>query len=207
MDQSLKWLPDADGTAWKPLADEAKSGLRVPAGYIVFQDTAETEIRSAYERIKIQEKTHFVAVRGKTHAVLNVIGPDRLMHTIRRLRSESPGFPLLVQRMIHSTWCGKVRWTGKQVQIRANEGMQLLDPDTYVVDSVTGACLQRQIEPKQRRMIQHVDGSAKVIEWAGERSPMTEGHLAKIVELAARAGGDIGWAVDDLDKLWLISRD
>jgi hypothetical protein len=207
MDQSLKWLPDADGTAWKPLADEARAGLRVPAGYIVFQDTLETEIRSAYERIKIQERTHFVAVRGESHAVLNVIGPDRLMHTIRRLRLESPGFAVLVQRMVHSAWCGKAQWNGKRLQIRANEGMQLLDPDTYVVDSVTGACLQRQIEPRQRRMIQHVDGSPKVIEWASSRTPMPDGLLAKITELAARAGGNIGWAVDDLEKLWLISRD
>ena len=81
----------------------------------------------------------------------------------------------------------------------------LLDPDTYLVNSATGKCIRRTIEPKQRKMIRHVDGSSKVVEREGERAPMPPEHLATIAELASRVGSDIGWAIDDLDKIWLIS--
>ena len=81
MDQPLKWLPNA-------------GGLPLPAGFIVFRSTPEPDIRAAYEQLKIREKTHFVAVRGPTHAVLNVIGPDALIHTLRRLWSESHSRPV-----------------------------------------------------------------------------------------------------------------
>jgi len=83
-----------------------RNGLRVPAGYIVSQSTPEEQIRSAYEDMKIREKTHFVAVRGASHAMLNVIGPDALIHSFRRLSGESPE-AVLVQRMVHAIWCGK----------------------------------------------------------------------------------------------------
>ena len=205
MNDSLNWLPDADGTAWKPLADAMRAGLPVPAGYIVLQSTPEDEIRAAYEVLKIREKTHFLAVRGCSHPVLNVIGPDPLIHTLRRFWAESPNSSVLVQRMIHSMWCGKALWHRKNLRITANEGMMVLDPDTYLVNSATGKCTRRIVEPKQRKMIRHVDGSAKVVERAGERTPMPAEYLAKITELAVRVGSDLGWAIDDLDRVWLIS--
>jgi hypothetical protein len=82
--------------------------------------------------------------------------------------------------------------------------MLLLDPDTYLVSSATGKCIRRSIEPKQRKMIRHVDGTAKVVERQGERTPMPGEHLARIAELATLADSDIGWAIDDLEKIWLI---
>ena len=66
MDQRLKWLTNTEG-------------LPVPAGYIVLPTTPEVAIRAAYEELKLRVKVHFVAVRGPTHAVLNVIGPDTLI--------------------------------------------------------------------------------------------------------------------------------
>lgn len=198
------WLSDADGTAWKPLAEAARRGLPVPAGFIVLRGAEEAAIRGAYERIKLHERTHFVAVRGATHAILNVIGPDRLVHTLRRLWSESAEAAVLVQRMVHSMWCGKVQSDGNNLQITANPGMMLLDPNMYVVDRKSGTCTQRNLAPRQRKMIRHVDGSAKVVAWTGERVPMPEEYLSKIVALALKADTDIGWAIDDLDKIWLI---
>ncbi len=82
--------------------------------------------------------------------------------------------------------------------------MMLLDPDTYLVNSSTGKCVRRTMETKQRKMIRHVDGSAKVVERKGERTPVPAEHLAKIADLAVRVGKDIGWAVDDLDNVWLL---
>ena len=191
MSRPPKWLPD--------------TGLPVPAGFFVWQETAEEEIRAAYEELKVREKTHFVAVRGSSHAVLNVIGPDPLIHTLRRMWAESPDAPVLVQRMIHSIWCGKAQWHRKNLRIKANEGMMVLDPDTYLVNSATGKCTRRTLEPKQRKMIRHVDGTAKVVAREGQREPMPAELLAKIAELAVRVGKDIGWAIDDLERVWLTT--
>jgi hypothetical protein len=199
------WLPETDGTVWRTLADAARRGLPVPAGFIALQTAAETDIRAAYERLKLQEKTHFLALRGATHAILNVIGPDRLVHTLRRLWSESPDTPVLVQRMVHSTWCGKTQSDATSLRITANQGMMLLDPDIYVIDRRSGTCIERSLAPTQRRMIRHVDGSAKVVAGERERSSLPEEYLAGIAALAAQAGADIGWGIDDLDKIWLLA--
>src|SRR5438093_8667331 len=205
MNDPVKWLPDAEATPWATLGAAMQAGLPVPAGYIVFRSTSEEQIRSAYEELKVREKTHFIAVRGSSHAVLNVIGPDALIHTLRRLREEAPDVPPLVQRMIHSMWCGKAQWHRKNLRIKANEGMMLLAPDTYLVHSATGKCTRRTLEPKQRKMIRHVDGTSKVVEREGERTPMPAEHLKKVADLAVQAGKDIGWAIDDNERVWLIS--
>ena len=182
-----------------------RAGLPVPAGFIVFTTTAEEEIRAAYEELKVRERTHFLAVRGVSHPVLNVIGSDALIHTLRRLRMESPDSAVLVQRMIPAMWCGKAQWHRKNLRIKANEGMMILDPDTYLVNSMTGKCTRRTLEPRQRKMIRHVDGSAKVVEREGERAPLTADQLKSVADLAVRLGRDIGWAIDDNERVWLIS--
>src|SRR5262245_10854979 len=196
MDEPLKWLPDADNTGWKGLGDALRAGLPVPAGFIVCRSTPEDETRAAYEKLKLKEKTHFVAVRGSTHAVLNVIGPDALVHTLRRLWGETSDVPVLVQPMIHSLWCGKTQQDGENLIIKVNEGMLLLDPDTYIVNRASGQTLRQALEPKQRKMIRHVDGSARVVERTGPRTAMPAELLAKV----ARLGPDVGWAIDDLEK-------
>jgi hypothetical protein len=203
MDGPLKWLPDADDTAWQSLGDALRAGLPVPAGFIVCRSTPEYEVRAAYEQLKLREKTHFVAVRGGTHAVLNVIGPDALVHTLRRLWLETSDAPILVQRMIHSMWCGKTQQNGENLMVKVNEGMLLLDPDTYIVTAATGQCLRQALEPKQRKMIRHVDGSARVVERTSPRTPMPAELLAKVAKL----GPNVGWAIDDLEKIWLLACD
>jgi hypothetical protein len=81
----------------------------------------------------------------------------------------------------------------------------MLDPDTYLVNSTTGKCIRQTLQAKQRKMIRHVDGTAKVVQREGERTPMPADDLKNIGELAVRAATDIGWAVDDNDRVWLIS--
>jgi hypothetical protein len=206
MNEPLKWLPDADGTPWATLGTAIADGLPVPNGFIVFRRSAEPEIRSAYEELKLRERTHFLAVRGSSHAVLNVIGPDQLIHTLRRLWSESPDAPVLVQRMIHAMWCGKAHWHRKNLRVRANEGMLILDADTYLLNGVTGKCIRKTLEPKQRKMIRHVDGSARTVEREGDRAEMSADQLKAVASLASLVKDDIGWAIDDLDRIWLISR-
>ena len=205
MDQPLDWLPGAEGTVWVALGIAKQAGLPVPAGFIVFASTREERIRSTYEELKIREKTHFVALRGLSHAVLNVLGPDQVMHTLRRFWMEAPESPVLIQRMVHAIWCGKAHWHRRNLRIKANEGMMLLDPDTYLVNSLTGKCTRRTLEPKQRKMIRHVDGTSKVVERDGQRTPMTVDQLKKVADLAGRAGKNIGWAIDDNQRVWLIS--
>jgi hypothetical protein len=182
-----------------------RAGLPVPAGFTVCPATAEEDIRAAYEDLKIRERTHFLAVRAPSHPVLNVIGPDALIHTLRRLWMESPDSAVLVQRMIPAMWCGKVQWHRKNLRIKANEGMMILDPDTYLVNSATAECTRRTLEPKQRKMIRHVDGTAKVVKREGERTPIPDEELRKISEVAVRLGKDFGWAIDDNARVWVIS--
>ena len=204
MDRSLVWLPDASHTVWKRLAVAMCNGLPVPAGFVVIRSTPEAEIRSAYHELALRDFTHFVAVRGPSHAVLNVIGPDALMHTLRRFWIETPEAAILVQRMVYAMWCGKAQPEKGNLRVSANEGMMLLDPDTYVLDR-SGHCMQCALQPEQRKMIRHVDGSAKVVKRDGERLPMPEDLLKKIRELAAGVDTDIGWAIDDLERIWLLS--
>jgi hypothetical protein len=177
----------------------------VPAAFIVFASTTEQQIRAAYEELRLRERIHFVAVRGISHPVLNVIGPDQLIHTLRRLWTESPNGTMLVQTMIHAMWCGKAQPHPRNVQIKANEGMMMLDPDTYIVNGASGKCIRRALEPKQRKMIRHVDGTSKIVQREGERIPMTSEQLKNVADLAVRTAKDIGWAIDDNDRLWLIS--
>src|SRR5437773_1417229 len=84
MDEWLMWLPDADNTVWAALGNALRAGLPVPAGFVVYRTTPEEQVRAAYEKLKLRERTHFVAVRGASHPILNVIDPDRLVHTVRR---------------------------------------------------------------------------------------------------------------------------
>ncbi len=204
MNQSLKWLADLQDTAWSRIASAMREGLPVPNGFLALPRAPEVEIRAAYEELKIREKVHFVAVRGATHAVLNLLGPDQLIYAVRRFWSESPEAPILVQRMIHAMWCGKAEWHRKNLRVKANEGMLILDPDTYLLNGITGKCIRKSLESRQRKTIRHVDGAAKTVEREGERLPMSADHLKSIMDLAHRANADIGWAIDDLDKTWLL---
>lgn len=204
MAESVRWLPNAEGTSWERLGNAMRAGLPVPNGYLACPSITEGDIRTAYESLKCREKTHFTAVRGSSHTVLNIIGPDPLVHTLRRMWIESTNDPVLVQRMVYSAWCGKAQWHRKNLRIKANEGLMILDPDTYLVDSATGKCIRRSFEPKQRKMIRHVDGTARVVEREGERAIMPAENLAKVTELAVLADSDISWAIDDLDKVWLL---
>jgi hypothetical protein len=107
--------------------------------------------------------------------------------------------------MIHAIYCGKAHRHRGNLRVKANEGMLILDPDTYLLNGNTGDCIQYALEPKQRKMIRHVDGSAKIVERNGERAPMPPQLLGKIASLSMKAGGDLAWAIDDLETIWLIS--
>src|SRR3989475_10698659 len=136
MDQLPRWLPDGEGTVWAALGIARQAGSPVPAGFLVFPSTADEQIRRTYEELKVREKTHFVALRGISHAVLNVVGPDQVIHTLRRFWMESLESPVLVQRMVPAIWSGKAQWHRRNLRIKANEGMMSLDPDTYLVNSI-----------------------------------------------------------------------
>src|SRR5262249_21386565 len=162
-------------------------------GFVVSSTVPEDEVRAAYEDLKIRTRIHFVAVRGPSHSILNIIGPDQVIHTLRRFWAESPRAVVLIQRMIPAVWCGKAQKDGAVV--RANEGLAFLDPDTYVLEN--GVCVRRSIEPKQRKMLRYVDGTTRTIERDAERSLLTDDQLKKIADLAIKAEADISWALDD----------
>jgi hypothetical protein len=107
--------------------------------------------------------------------------------------------------MIPAAWSGKAHRHRKNLRIKANEGMLVLDPDTYLVNSATGNCTQKKLEEKQRKTIRHVDGSTRTVERGSERQEMPAAQLKSVAELAVRAQTDIGWAIDDAGRIWLIS--
>jgi hypothetical protein len=196
------WLATATEPPWKSLANGIQMGLAIPDGFLVCWQMPEDKIRAAYEELKGRTRIHFVAVRGPSHAVLNVIGGDALIHTLRRFWAESPNAAMLVQQMVPAVWCGKTQQDGKV--IKANEGLMVLDPDTYVIEN--GACVHRIVENKQRKVLRYVDGTLRTIEREGDRTLLTDDQLKKIAELAAKAQTDITWALDDQDRCWVISR-
>jgi hypothetical protein len=197
------WLATATDTPWKGLAEAIGRGLPVPEGFVVSSAVPEDEVRAAYEDLKIRTRIHFVAVRGPSHSVLNVIGPDQVIHTLRRFWAESPRAAVLIQRMVPAVWCGKAEKDG--TVIRANEGLAFLDPDTYAFEN--GAYVRRSIELKQRKMLRYVDGTTRTIERDGERSQLTEAQLKKIADLAIKAEAGISWALDDQNREWLLAVD
>ena len=199
------WLATATDSPWRGLAEALNAGLPVPDGFVVCPHTSERETRDTYEELKTRTRVHFVAVRGPSHAALNLIGPDALIHTLRRFWSEAPGASILIQRMVPSAWCGKAQWHGQNLRIEANEGLMILDPDTYLFSTDEGKCVQKAIAPKQRKMIRYVDGTLRTVERDGERTPLTEDQLKSVADLAVRAKADITWAIDDQDRAWLIS--
>lgn len=201
----LTWLAQLDTTPWHNLAEAARSGLPVPDGFVVFPRTPEQDIRNAYDELKFRQKTHFIAIRGPSHAILNIFTPDALIYNLRRLWTESPGAALLVQQMAHSMWCGIAQWRRKNLRIKANEGIMVLDPDTYLFSAVAGKCIRKTLEPKQRKMIRHVDGTMRMVERQGKPTPLNADQLERIAELARQTGADITWAIDDRDLVWLIS--
>src|SRR5213594_3347972 len=101
--------------------------------------------------------------------------------------------------MVHAVWCGKAQWHRQNLRIKANEGMMILDPATYLFNTTGGTCTRQTHVQKQRRLIRYVDGSPRVVEREKGRTPMSTDHLKLVADLAARAKSDIGWAIDDAD--------
>jgi hypothetical protein len=199
------WLATASDTAWSNLTGALARGLPVPEGFVAWPTTSEDDIRAAYEELQLRTRTHFVAVRGPSHAVLNLIGSDALIHALRRLWAEAGNTGVLVQRMIPAIWCGTARRDGNVLQIKANQGMMIFDPDTYSFDLEAEKCIQRNIEASQRKMIRYVDGTSRTIQCDGDRPSMNDEQLKTVAALAIRAGGIIKWALDDQERPWLLS--
>src|SRR5438105_13306535 len=133
------WLATATDTPWKSLAEGIQMGLPIPEGFVVCPRMHEDEIRATYEELKARTHVQFVAVRGPSETVLNVIGPDAVIQTLRHFWTESPLAAILIQRMIPAVWCGKTLQSGRV--ITANEGLMVLDPDTYTMEN--GRCVQK----------------------------------------------------------------
>ena len=197
MSEQINWLQDVQKGHWAPLAAALRKGLPVPAGYVVDRTVYEKPIRRAYEEMKMREFTHFVAVRGPSHAVIEVIGTDPLIHTLRRFWAETPDAEILIQRMVNSDWCGKASWDGGNLRVLASEGLSRLDPDVYAEARV-------MLHQRPRRVFRGVDGLTRTMTVRDQRQGLSAERLAEIGNLAKQAGGNITWAFDDR-RLWLLS--
>src|SRR5471030_916750 len=126
------------------------------------------------------------------------------MHTLRRLWLELPDAEILIQTMVNSAWCGKAAWEGKNLRIRASEGLQCLDPDMYLYNTTTKKCTRRILHQRPRKVFRGVDGTTRTMEIVAERRPLESKYLDAIVELVQRAEADMTWALDDR-RVWLIN--
>ena len=197
MSEQINWLQDVQQGHWAGLAAASRKGLPVPAGYVVDRTVYEKPIRRAYDEMKLREFTHFVAVRGPAHAVIEVIGTDPLIHTLRRFWAETPEAEILIQRMVNSAWCGKASWDGGSLRVLASEGLSRLDPDVYADGRV-------MLHQRPQKMFRGVDGLTRTMTVRDQRKGLSAESLAEIGDLARQAGGNITWAHDDR-KLWLLS--
>jgi hypothetical protein len=204
MAEQIQWLREIQNGPWARLGEAVRAGLPVPNGFAVQAGGDERAIRTAYDDLKIREYTHYVAVRTPAHAVLDVIGGDALIHTLHRVWPEGPDAPVLVQCMVNGSWCGKASWEGKNLRIRASEGLRALDPDTYLFNTTANKCTRRTLYQQPRKVFRGVDGRTRTMEITGERQPLETKYMEAIAELAKSAGGEITWILDD-SRVWLLS--
>jgi hypothetical protein len=186
------------------LAAAMAAGLPVPDGFVVGPHTSESSIRSGYDELKLRTYTHYLAVRTPVHALLDVIGNDALVHSIRRLRTDAPEAETLVQAMVNGLWCGKASLEGKNLRIRAAAGLMCLDPDVYLVNTLTGKCIRRTLYQHPRKVFRSVDGTTRTMEVTRERRPLESKFLSAITALAKRVESDMTWVLDDRGA-WLLS--
>ena len=204
MTGQIQWLPDIRNGRWARLAAALQSGLPVPAGFVVTEDCREGAIRDAYNDLTARAHTHYVAVRGPTHAVIEILGNDRVVHALRAMWTESAAAQILVQSMINAEWCGKASCESPHVRIHASAGLLCLDPDVYVFDALSKECTERILHERPRRAFRGVDGTTRTMQIQGERRPFEAKYLKQVAELAERAASRITWALDDR-RLWLLS--
>ena len=203
MAERIHWLRDLQDGPWSGIADAMRKGIPVPDGFVVRPETPEREIRDAYEELKTKEHTHYVAVRGGIRAQLDVIGPDRLIHSLRESWNESPGGERLIQAMINAAWSGNARRDHKGLRISAAEGLLCLDPDVYLMQGSSAKTRKRTLYQQPRKVFRGVDGRTRTMEIIGERKPLESKYLEAIQELAERVGTDITWKLDDRG-IWLV---
>jgi hypothetical protein len=204
MTEQIHWLRETCDGRWARLGEALRAGLPVPEGFVVQPGAGEEAVRSAYEELKVREHTHFVAVRGPDHALLDVIGGDALTHTLHRIWTESPQSPILIQCMVNGSWCGKASWEAKNLRVRASEGLRCLDPDLYLYNTTTNKCTRRTLYQQPRKAFRAVDGRTRTMEITGERRPLDLKYLEAIADLAKHGAGEITWVLDHR-RVWLLS--
>jgi hypothetical protein len=204
MAEQMLWLGKVQEGPWAALGQAIRAGAPVPDGFIVEPNTPESEVRTAYDELKLRQFTHFVAMRGPQNAALDVVGTDPVIYKLRAMRSEWPEAPILIQAMVNGNWCGQATWEGTNLVVRASEGLRNLDPDIYVFDTVTNECESRTIHPHPRKVFRAIDGRTRTMEVAGERQPLDIGSLKAIAEVAKNSPGGISWCLDDRGA-WVIS--
>jgi len=197
-------LRDIFNGPWAGLGTALREGLPVPRGFVVPPGAKESDIREAYDDLKILEHTHYVAVRAPARVEIEVIGNDQVIYSLRRIRDEFADADVLVQSMVNAGWCGKASWEGKNIRIRASEGLQCLDPDMYLFNPASGKCTRRTLYQRPRKVFRGVDGTTKTMEIVGERRPLELKYVQAVADLAKQTKTEITWALDHR-RVWLIS--
>src|SRR5580765_655128 len=143
--EQIRWLRETRNGSWARLGTAMDAGLPVPDGFVATSQSSERCIREGYDDLKIRTHTHYLAVRTSGKTLIDVIGPDALMHTLRAIWQENPEAEVLIQAMVNGTWCAKAPWEAKTLRISAAAGLIALDRDIYLFNTTGHKCTRRTL--------------------------------------------------------------
>ena len=212
-------------------------GAVITAHYRELGDDVPVAVRSS----ATAEDLAYASFAGQQDTYLNIVGADALIDAIRRcwaslwtdravsyrtangIDHRRVTLAVVVQRMVDAAAAGvmftanPVTGTRHETVIDASPGLGeavvsgAVNPDHFVVDTRSGAILQRRLGDK-RIMIKSVAGGGTEEVALDDRSDaacLTDDQLAALVDLGRRVQDHYGspqdteWAIDDDGKAWL----
>jgi pyruvate,water dikinase len=179
---------------------------------------------------------------GQQETYLNVVGSAAVLEAVRRsfaslwtdravsyraargIDPRTVRLAAVVQRMVEAQVAGVLftanPLTGKRDQavLDANPGLGeavvagLTDPDHFVVDTPTGAIVERRLGGKQIAIRSRANGGTEQVTRAGapEGACLTDDQVRTLAALGARVAAqagvpqDIEWAIDPAGRVWLL---
>jgi pyruvate,water dikinase len=207
------------------------------AAYARLGQDAPVAVRSS----ATSEDSATASFAGMNETFTHVIGPDELLDAVRRCwaslwgarsmayraaqgLTEEPAIAVVVQRMVESQRSGVLftadPTTGDRSHLMIEGAFGLgevvvggqVQPDTYVVDRVTGRVLEAHIGTKDTKITKGPDGhDLRVQLGEAERTArvLDDDAIAELAHLAVRAEAifgvpqDIEWAIED-GRIWLV---
>jgi rifampicin phosphotransferase len=201
-----------------------------------------TSVPVAVRSSATAEDLPYVSFAGQQDTYLNVVGVDALIDAVRRcwaslwtdravsyrasngIDPRTVRLAVAVQKMVEAEVSGVLftanPLTGKRRQavIDASPGLGeaivsgAVNPDHFVVDTVTGELLERHLGDKQIAVRATAGGGTQRVEATGhaDEASLSDEQVRALAELGARVEAhygspqDMEWAVDSGGEIWLL---